>query len=140
MVIAGNAEIVGSRRGDAMALIEAAKGVPPAAHVTLAVAGGVATIDVTGAAPPAGTASVYLARVLSRRDVDIGGGENRGRVITYSNVVREMTLLGKMGAGDMRFEAPAREETGEIYDRLAVIVQDGDTGAVLAVAMARLEP
>jgi hypothetical protein len=135
MVIAGATDIVGSRREEALRLVEAAAAVPGGATVAITLSGTTALVDVAAVAPPSGQASVYLARVLSSRQIDIGGGENRGRVIVYANVVRELTLLGRMGPGAMRFEVPAREEIGEIYDRLAVIVQDADTGPVLGAAI-----
>ena len=67
------------------------------------------------------------------RDVvkEIGGGENDGRTITYSNVVREWRNAGRWsGSGplDIAFKRP--EGDGGV----AVIVQEGEVGPVLGAA------
>ncbi len=135
MVVGGRADTVGSRRGEVLALIEAQAAEPGGADVALTLEGGALRVRVTGAQARSGTATVWLARVLSSREVNIGDGENRGRVIVYSNVVRHLAPIGMTQGGAADLTAPADLDIGEIYDRFAVVVQDGEAGPILGAAM-----
>jgi hypothetical protein len=137
MVVGGIADVVGSRRDEATGLIDAqANGDVPGATVTLTLSGDNAIIDIPAAdAFKDASATVWVARVLSEHQVDIGDGENRGKVIVYSNIVRDLSPAGMWHGEALRLEVPARQNTGETYDRLAVFVQQGETGAVLGAAL-----
>ena len=80
-------------------------------------------------------ATIWVARLASSRAVEIGGGENSGKSITYSNVARELTPIGLWRGEAVRLEAPAKAEIGETYDRLAVIVQRNDQGPILGAGI-----
>jgi len=137
MVIGGIADVVGSRRDEAMGLIHAqANGDVPGAAVTLTLSGDNAIIEIPEtAAFKDASATVWVARVLSQREVNIGDGENRGKVIVYSNIVRDLSPAGMWHGEALRLEVPARQNSGETYDRLAVFVQTGETGPVLGAAL-----
>jgi len=137
MVVGGIADVVGSRRAEATGLIAAqANGDVPGADVTLTLNGESAIIEIpeTPALKDA-NATVWVARVLSEREVNIGDGENRGKVIVYSNIVRDLSAAGMWHGEALKLEIPARQNMGETYDRLAVFVQQGETGPVLGVAL-----
>jgi hypothetical protein len=138
MVIGGSADIVGSRREDALALIETV-GAPgnPGADLTLAINGDVLAVELKAPPEMAGTkATVWLARLLSRREVTIGSGENNGKTITYSNIVRELSSIGAWdGSASATFQAPVRVDGGEPCDRLAVFVQKDDLGPIVAAGL-----
>lgn len=137
MVIGGIADVVGSRRTEAMDLIEAQSNeAVPGADVTLALSGETAVIEIAANDAFAGaSATVWVARVLSSREVNIGDGENRGKVIVYSNIVRDLSPAGMWRGEALRLEVPARLDMGDLYDRLAVIVQHGETGPVLGATI-----
>lgn len=137
MVIGGIADVVGSRREEAMGLIEAqANGDVAGAALTLTLSGDAAIIEIPeNPAFRNADATVWVARVLSQREVNIGDGENRGKVIVYSNIVRDLTSAGTWQGEALRLDVPARLNTGETYDRLAVFVQQGETGPVLGAAL-----
>lgn len=137
MVIGGLADVVGSRREEALDLIAAqSNGDVPGAAVTLTLNGEVAIIEIPETPALRQTsATVWVARTLSSRQVNIGDGENRGRVIVYSNIVRDLEPAGMWHGEALRLEIPARLNTGETYDRLAVFVQTGETGPVLGTAI-----
>ena len=104
--------------------------------VTLTLSGDNAIIEIPEtAAFKDASATVWVARVLSQREVNIGDGENRGKVIVYSNIVRDLSPAGMWHGEALRLEVPARQNTGETYDRLAVFVQTGETGPVLGAAL-----
>lgn len=141
MVIGGVSDVIGSHREDARELIKARADAPyEAADIALSLEGGTLTItlppnpDIQGA-----KVTVWLARVLSRREVNVGDGENRGKVIAYSNVVRELIPLGSWDGQAATLTAEARSDIGENYDRLAVFVQEDDQGAILGAATIALD-
>jgi hypothetical protein len=81
-----------------------------------------------------GPAGVFLLRVLRARTVQIGRGENAGRSVTYTNVVRAMEQLGEWTGNRETFEAAAPRNHDEGY---VVLVQRGTPdrpGAILAAA------
>lgn len=140
-VIMGAMDTVGSRRDEVNALIDAALGdaiTRPA--VSMAIDGD--TVRISIAADPMGTtrnATVLFIRKLAEREVNIGQGENGGRIIRYANVVRQMTELGAWDGSAISFDVARREDIGEIYDGYVVLVQerraDGGPGPILGAAM-----
>jgi hypothetical protein len=137
MVVGGIADVVGSRRDEASGLIAAqANGDVPGAALTLTLNGDTAIIEIPETPALKDTnATVWVARVLSSREVNIGDGENRGKVIVYSNIVRDLDAAGMWHGEALRLEVPARKNSGDTYDRLAVFVQQGETGPVLGAAL-----
>jgi hypothetical protein len=80
-------------------------------------------------------AGVWLLRVSRAKSVSIGRGENRGRQLTYANVVRSMVRMGQWMGAPSRFEIPLPEARTDDADGYVVIVQKswGDVlGPILA--------
>jgi hypothetical protein len=103
--------------------------------ITLADRDGKIGIDVAPRGSASGSATVWLLRVLRTANVAIGRGENRGRSVTYTNVVREAIPLAEWSGGPMHFDA-ARPKLGE-GEGLVVLLQAGTAakpGAILAAA------
>ena len=88
----------------------------------------------------ADSATLWLVRLEARITVDIGRGENRGRSITYANVVRDMVSLGRWHGGSWSISVPL--DGAEEHEGVALILQaDSDSsgkgrgiGEVLATA------
>jgi hypothetical protein len=57
-------------------------------------------------------AEVWVLPVLRMQSVPIGRGENRGKTITYANVVRGLTRVGEWRGGSARFEIPLETARG----------------------------
>ncbi|MEO0343251.1 MAG: DUF1223 domain-containing protein [Pseudomonadota bacterium] len=73
-------------------------------------------------------ADVYLVRFTQSEDVAIAAGENGGKKLTYTNVVKEWTKIGEWdGTSEARFSADIAGD-----DKTAVIVQVAGSGPVLA--------
>jgi hypothetical protein len=92
-------------------------------------------------ASSAGTPSgeVWLMPVARSREVAIGRGENKGRTITYFNVVRGMVKLGDWSGQPARFEVPmrkARPGDAETYVVLVQVADESKPGAILGAAKA----
>lgn len=99
-----------------------------------------------GAAPgdrPRPPATVWLLHFEKTRTVQIGRGENSGRVVTYANVVRSMQAVGMWKGAPVKLELPRRETTRDPNGGCAVLVQvdaDGAPGPIVGARMLVGEP
>ena len=92
-------------------------------------------IDIAPKDNASGSATLWLLRVLRTANVAIGRGENKGRSVTYTNVVREAIPVGAWSGGMAHFDA-ARPTLGD-GEGLVVLLQAGTAakpGAILAAA------
>jgi hypothetical protein len=80
-----------------------------------------------------GDAGVYVLRVVRSRTVEIGRGENSGRSVTYTNVVRAMNKIGDWTGGPAHFDMLELKGDGEGY---VVLLQSGspETPALILAA------
>ena len=127
-VLGGFSHGVGSDEAEIEAGIKAA-----AAHgalsvpVKLTAQGGGVKVDVGDGAASA-SASLWLLRLTRQKAVSIGRGENSGKSVTYTNVVRSMVKLGDWSGKAASFDAPAAQTQGADSDSFAVILQSGPAG------------
>ncbi|KMO39930.1 hypothetical protein VQ02_08765 [Methylobacterium variabile] len=85
-------------------------------------------IDV-GPAPEAGrTAELWLLPVARTREVAIGRGENRGRTVTYRNVVRGMHHVGSWHGAPARYEMPRAVLATADADSYVLVLQAENNG------------
>jgi hypothetical protein len=133
-VIDGVTHAVGNDRDRVQEAIEA-HGTSIAATVTIADRDGKIGIDITPKGGVSGAATLWLLRVLRIANVAIGRGENKGRSVTYTNVVREAIAVGQWSGGAAHFDA-ARPKLGE-GEGLVALLQAGTAakpGPILAAA------
>lgn len=138
VVVNGRAHVVGSVRREidgSIALTArdtAARRVPLSVefqgddmivHVGAAVAGS------TGA-----TGQLLLAVVQDKGTVAIGRGENAGREVTYHNVVRDLKPIGAWTGSSASLRIPRADTAGSCCETLAVLLQQGQGGPILAAA------
>ena len=136
MVIDGRLESVGSRRDDVTGLIDRAGAVPKPLTLRFEEDNGGAVVIPAGDAPAEG-ATVWLAVYDAAHETDIGSGENRGRRLHYSHVVRELEEIGRWHGEEMVVRLDLAGAAARGRNGCAVIVQSGRTGPVLgALAMA----
>lgn len=131
MIVQGGARLKGHDAVGIDAAIAAAQAVEPAAAVALARDGDALTVDIAPTRGPVPDgADVHLVRYEPKADVEIGGGENDGLAVTYTNIVTDWQTIGRWdGSAPL---ALRREGIGA--GPLAVIVQAGRLGPVLAAA------
>jgi hypothetical protein len=139
VVVSGAAQAIGSDGAD-IARASGAARAAGAMAVPVRIGEKGAQVEI-GAAPPgaAREGQVVALRVARARTVDIGRGENRGRSVTYANVVRGVERLGPWNGAARVFEIPQRLSRME-GDALVVLLQAGDAerpGLVLGAAMTR---
>jgi len=133
-VVDGVVSAVGSDRTEIEEAVRSAKGRDGALTLPmhLSIAGGRLVIEVAeGRGGPAG---VFVLRVVRARTVHIGRGENAGRNVTYTNVVRAIDKLGEWTGATATFDMPETRGDDEGY---VVLVQRGTLetpGAILAAA------
>jgi hypothetical protein len=126
MVIDGTTDVVGSEREDVLhALHEATARAVDAVPVRLARAGDDVTIDV---AAGTGAATVWLVGYDASHRTPVGRGENAGRTLLESNIVRSLTAVA-----DWRGTALDLHRAAPVGERLAVLVQAKD-GRILGAA------
>ena len=91
--------------------------------MTVKESGGYLHVDV--GAGLASAAGVYVLRVVASRTVEIGRGENSGRSVTYTNIVRAMNKIGDWTGQPAHFDMLELKADGEGY---VVLLQSGDPG------------
>lgn len=119
--------------------------------VTIAVAGGNVTVNIPAAkgeqGSAQGSAEVWLCPIISKAQVAIERGENRGHTLAYTNVVRRWVKLGEWSGKAETFNMPVADLPDADFslrdiDRVAVIVQSGVSGKpglILGAATASLQ-
>jgi hypothetical protein len=114
--------------------------------VTLSVVDGTATVTVPDAESGPRDGEIWLCPVTAKVPVEIGRGENRGRTLTYTNVVRRWVKLGDWHGKAETFtvklaDIPNGHFALHDIDRLDVLVQagaDSKPGLMLGAASASL--
>jgi hypothetical protein len=137
MVVNGRSQVKGSDRAEIEAAIKttASEASVPVVPAEVAEANGQIDVKVPGGA--ARESEVWLVALASTRTVEIDGGENKSRTVSYTNVVRRMTRLGAFTGKEAHFTVPRSEAVPADADRYLVLVQDGSgsmPGAILGVA------
>ena len=136
MVIDGVTDMVGSKEAQIDADIAARLADEQDIPVTLSAGKSLVHIAVAGEAGHGDdNATVWLFRVLPQAKVAIGGGENKGRTLTYRNVVRGMRAIGIWNGQPFAIDLPREDVTGVSGDSVAVVVQQGGYGRVVGAAM-----
>lgn len=132
-VIQGNKAAVGSHKEKILALAKESRGQSPAALVVSASEVEGYGANVSGRADK--PAELMLVALDSSERVAIGNGENSGRSITYTNVVRDEHLLGTWRGGRQSFAIPASLLSVAEADRYALLLREAEGGPILAAAL-----
>lgn len=109
--------------------------------VQLSAADGNLTVNVKAVPGEQLDGEVWLCPVATAIAVAIGRGENRGRTITYHNVVRGWRKLGEFTGADSTWNVPLSQVLKGRANAAAVVVQQGTSakpGIVLGAAIATL--
>ena len=67
-------------------------------------------------------------------DVAIDHGENRGKTLTYTNIVREMTPVGTWTGQPMRIQLARSALMRPQLETVAVLIQQGKAGPIIGAA------
>lgn len=88
-----------------------------------------------------GGGEIWLCALSGSVSVGIARGENRGRTITYTNVVRRWIKLGSWNGKSENFTVPIDAIKFDGVDAVAVILQSGSfekPGAIMGASLASL--
>ncbi|MEZ5922987.1 MAG: DUF1223 domain-containing protein [Hyphomicrobiaceae bacterium] len=138
VVVNGLVHAVGSRLADieaAMAATEAKLGTRRTS-IALRMEADDIVVDIgaaTDAADPA-EGRILLAMTTRSVEVPIARGENRGRTITYYNVVRKLTEIGRWTGAAQSIHVSKSEYAGAESDGCVVLLQTGAVGPIVAAA------
>ncbi|WP_083649561.1 DUF1223 domain-containing protein [Salaquimonas pukyongi] len=139
-IVNGRAHFVGSRKGN---IVQAAEqfsdtGKGLTVPIDLTTDGNVISVSIAPS-PEARDATLYAIYYNSEGEVHIEHGENAGKTITYSNIVRKMEMLGMAGSGGMelQFSIPDIRQKG--FTDCALILQtktaDGLPGPIIGASV-----
>ena len=123
-VINGRRHAVGSDQRAISIAVKNSGGLP--VDVTAHMSDDALTINVGPGKTPGMMATVWLVLFDRTRDVPIKRGENRGRTITYYNVVRRMQAIGMWKGEAASYEMPRGELAKAGTQGCAVLVQGED--------------
>lgn len=133
MVVNGVTDIVGAKPMKLSEAIVKHAAEPAQVVVELARAGDTLTIDARAVTPISKPLTVHMLRYTPRQTTKIKRGENGGRTLQYSNVVRDWTVIGTWDA-----RAPLRMKAQITGDLPAVvIVQHAKAGPIVGAARLR---
>jgi len=148
VVVNGIAHVLGSDKAAIeKAIAKTRQGAAPLTlPVTMTVADGKISVNVPAADGERSSAEVWLCPISGRVEVMIERGENRGRTLAYTNVVRRWLKLGTWTGKTEIFSLPLADLANANFslrdiDRIAVIVQSGvaaKPGLMLGAATAEL--
>ena len=133
MIVQGRDHIIGYKPMQLASLIQTHKENGAAVDVSLVRSGN--SLSITAPALPRRTKDmvVQLVRYTPSETVAIRRGENAGKTITYSNIVREWRVLGKWnGARPLQMSAEVKGD-----DPVVVILQMERNGPIMAAARLR---
>jgi hypothetical protein len=140
VVVNGSQQVLGSDRAAIEHAIASRRPGTLALAVSARVADGKLVVSV-----PAGSAGevaeVWVCPVTKSIPVPIGRGENRGRTITYANVVRGWKRVGEWSGQARTYTMDLAEVQAEGVNAVAVLVQNGSVetpGKLLGAAIADL--
>lgn len=130
MVIGGVDHVVGARPMDVVDLLAREHAKPVVMALSARRAGAQVEIEASVPEPSQGELLVQLVRYEPEATVEIERGENAGKALTYTNIVRDWQVVGEWsGAEPLRVRVDAPGPLPAV-----VIVQKPGPGAIVAAA------
>ncbi|PDT73026.1 DUF1223 domain-containing protein [Bradyrhizobium sp. C9] len=143
-VINGSAHVIGSDRASIESAIKDTEksGSVMSVPVTMTLTGKQINVSVAASKSPAvSRGEVWICSISKSVPISIARGENRGREITYHNVVRNLLKVGDWNGSSGSWTVPLENITRDGVDAAAVYVQDGNRdkpGPMLGAAFTSL--
>ncbi|WP_102110036.1 DUF1223 domain-containing protein [Oceaniglobus roseus] len=130
LIVEGKDHVVGYRPMEVMDLIQKHRDNPDAVQLIATRDGGVILIKAKVVGQVGNRMRVQLAEFTPQETVEIKRGENAGKTIAYSNIVRSWRTVGEWDGA-----APLSMAVKPVTDNpAAVIIQEADYGPVVAAA------
>ncbi|MBZ5505908.1 MAG: DUF1223 domain-containing protein [Acidobacteriia bacterium] len=140
MVVDGQLEFVGNNAGQAQRAINQAASQPEIVEVKISVADADQLIVQVKAPASANDANVMLAITEDNLTTKVGSGENGGRTLHHTAVVRELRQIARLHDGGFEANVPFKvEKEWKREDlRATVFVQQGPSGKIQGAASVAL--
>jgi hypothetical protein len=144
VVVNGSAKVIGSDRAGIETAIKDTEKAAGVMSVPVSVSVSGKQINVSVAASKGSSVArgeVWICSISKAVPISIGRGENRGREITYYNVVRSLLKVGDWNGNSGSWTVPLENISREGVDAAVVYVQDGNRdkpGPMLGAAMTSL--
>ena len=132
MVVNGGGGAVGSRENDIRSLVRRADATGPSIATSVNVDGAV-TVSIKGKSDY--LAGISLIALSSSESVRIGRGENGGRTMHYTNVVKAEQNLGSWRGRPMEFVVSPENFRISGADKYAIILQRPGAGPIVAARL-----
>jgi hypothetical protein len=138
IVLNGREHVIGNKRAHVLRKIAEMSKAKNFAHVPVTLTALKDVIKIDTGRSPAGLASqqasVWLIMFKKKVTIPIKHGENRGRSISYFNVVRQMLPLGRWTGKPMQITLPKAKLIAQGYDGCVALIQVNNGGPILGVA------
>jgi hypothetical protein len=127
VVVNGSLQVLGSDKAAIeRAIVQSLKyGAMSSPPVTLVVADGRLKVAVPEGMDGGTDAEVWLCGIVKAVTIAIGRGENKGRTVTYHNVVRRWIRLGDWTGKANAWSVPLQTLKGDGIDEAAILLQSG---------------
>jgi hypothetical protein len=138
MVINGGNQMLGSDRDAVLAAVARESARDPSSIIPVSLTSGDREVWIDVAAAPGGDvrqeATVWVVALVPKVVVEIGSGENAGRTIAYTNVVRKIIPAGVWHGRELRLSLPRPAIMTESTMCAALLQADG-TGPILGASI-----
>ncbi len=128
MIFQGHDYVAGAKKQEALRYIEMLRNMPEGAQLEIVKDGGTLRISLAPNEGETRQADLHVVRYSPAIDVEIKGGENRGRTIRYTNTVTSWDTIAEWNGRD----AVNFSQDLEDGEQVAVIVQERGHGPILA--------
>jgi hypothetical protein len=131
MIVNGAAQALGSDRSQIERAIVQTRRIATTLSVplNLAVGDGKLTINASAGKTATEKSEVWLCPMSKAVPVEIARGENKGKSITYHNVVRRWIKVGEWNGAAATWTVPVADFQAAAVDQVAVIIQQGTAAA-----------
>jgi hypothetical protein len=136
LIVNGMDDVVGSQASAIEAARKSTSQSLAASSVPVSISQSGGKVHVEAGSAPDGSVhrsgKIWLVYFSSSVSVDIGRGENSGRQVIYTNVVRALASAGAWSGAQTRLDVEIPSETS--FDGIAVLLHADDSQAVLGAA------
>ena len=134
IVVQGSSETVGSNEASVEKAIRDAKGLKRVGVTLSRREGGFLRIEISDAAFITGDVADVLFLIVDRRhETSVRRGENEGRKLVNTHVVRDLRVIGGWSGQPASFDIPSPDADGTSQG-VAVLVQSNRTGRIYGAA------
>lgn len=126
MIFNGQAQVAGARAGAIERQLQAIRAQKPLAEIDMAVRGNQLEISLAPLSGQTKPSDIHLVHYLKKAVVPIKSGENRGRTVSYANVVSSWETIGEWnGKSPLKLNYTLKRD-----EPFAVIVQAKNFGPI----------